>query len=121
MLSASRRSRIRAPIYSSTELAPLEEVDLGLAFFTVLLAFDDLEKAKTANANVSTGIGMKWRLSLRHENPIFTLYVGRQPRAGQCREAQRAVGRCAINVVRDLAAHRMTIAMQPIPAIASAV
>jgi hypothetical protein len=35
-------------------------------FFHVGLAFDDLEKAKAAEANVSIGICVKLRFSLRH-------------------------------------------------------
>src|SRR5258705_130299 len=63
-------------------------------------------------------IRMDRRLSLRHENPIFALYVSRQTDAGHCRQPQRAIGVPAIDVVLDLAAHRTTITTGPIPAIA---
>ena len=53
MPSVSLRSRIRAPIYSSTAPALLGEVDFRFTFFTVSLAFDALEKTKALNVNVS--------------------------------------------------------------------
>ena len=121
MPSAYRRSRIRAPINSSIAFELFGEAFFALAFFTALLAVDNLKKAIAVGANVSISVRMYRRIPGRHENPIFALYVRRQPRSWHCRQAQRAVGRSAINVVRNSGGHQMTIAMQPIATITFAV
>jgi hypothetical protein len=104
-------------MYLSTALALRGEI-FRFAFFIALLTFNDLEKAIALNRHVALRIRMDRRLSLRHENPIFALYVSRQTDAGHCRQPQRAIGVPAIDVVLDLAAHRTTITTGPIPAIA---
>jgi hypothetical protein len=93
----------------------------GVAGDHITLAFDDLEEAIAANGDVTRRIRMKRRLSWRQHNPIFALYMSGQAGARPRRQAQRAVSSSAINVVRNRAAHRVTIATQPPPAIASAV
>jgi hypothetical protein len=56
MWSASRRSRIRLPMYLSTVLVLLGDVDFRLAFLMSSLAFDDLEEAIAADADAPIGI-----------------------------------------------------------------
>jgi hypothetical protein len=46
----------RAPINSSIAFEVFGEAFFALAFFTPLLAFDDLKKAITVNANVSISV-----------------------------------------------------------------
>src|SRR5258707_14191997 len=104
-------------MYLSTALAFGEEF-FRFAFFIALSTSSDLKKAITLNRHVALRIRMDRRLSLRHENPIFALYVSRQTDAGHCRQPQRAIGVPAVDVVLDLAAHRTTITTGPIPAIA---
>ena len=112
MLSASLPSRMRLPINSSTEFELLGEADFHLAFFILALAVDDLEKAIAVNGNVSIGIRMNRGLSLGHENPIFTFYVGGQPRTRHRRQPQSPISYSAINVIRNSGGHEMTIATQ---------
>jgi hypothetical protein len=73
------------------------------------------------SGNVSISVRMYRRFPSRHENPIFALYVRRQPGARHCRQAQRPVGRSVIHVVSNFGGHHITMARQPIAAIASAV
>ena len=111
MFSASRHSRMRFPINSSTEFEVLGETDFRLALFILALAFDDLEKTIAVNVHVSIGIRMKRGFSLWHENPIFTLHVRGQPRTRHNHQARRSIGCSAIYVIPN-SGHQMTIAMQ---------
>jgi hypothetical protein len=120
ILSASRRSRIRAPKYASMAIAFLGEADFRLAFFIAALA-DDLEEAITVDVNVARSVRMKRRLSRRHQNPILAFYVSRKPGSRHSSQSQCAVIGPAINIVLDRAAHRKTIAIQRAAAIACAV
>jgi hypothetical protein len=108
-------------MYLSTALVLLGDVDFRLAFLMSSLAFDDLEEAIAADADVTRRIGMKRRFPRRQQNPVFAFYVSGQPSVRHRRQAQRAVGSSTIDVIRNRAAHRMTIAIQTTPAIASAV
>src|SRR6267142_6287672 len=114
--SACRRSRIRAPIYRSIAFALLGAADFRLAFFISTSTFDDLEKAIAVNANISVSVRMYRRFSFRHKNPVFTLYVRRQPGARHSRQAQKAIGCSAIDVVSNPGGHQVTIERQPIAA-----
>jgi hypothetical protein len=69
------------------------------------LAIYKLEKAIPAYANIAIHVGMKLRLALWHQNPVFTLYVRGQAGARHCRQAQCAVAGAAIDIVFDYAGH----------------
>jgi hypothetical protein len=110
--SACRRSRSRAPINRSIAFALLGDADFRLAFFIPTSTFDDLEKAIAVNANISVSVRMYRRFSFRHKNPVFTLYVRRQPGARHSRQAQSSVGRSAIHLIVNSGGHQITIARQ---------
>jgi hypothetical protein len=73
-------------MYLSTALAFLGANFFGFARFTALFTSDDLEKA-IANANVSISVRVHRRFSFRQKQPIFALYVRRQPGAGHSCQA----------------------------------
>jgi hypothetical protein len=69
------------------------------------LAIYKLEKAIPAYTDIAIHVGVKLRLALRHQNPVFTFYVRGQAGAGHCRQAQCAVAGSAIDVVFNFAGH----------------
>jgi len=71
ILSASLRSRIRAPMYLSMVLAFFGANFFSFALFTVLFTSDDLEIAITLNGDVARLVGMNRKFSLGHKDPVF--------------------------------------------------
>ena len=63
-----------------------------------LLAFNYLKEAKPARSNIPCSIGMEWRRSLRHQDPVFTACMCGQSCPSHCRHAQGRVGLSAIDV-----------------------
>ena len=59
---------MRLPINSSTKFELLGEADFRLVFF-IASGLSDLKKAIAVNGHVAIGIGMKYRLSFRHQDP----------------------------------------------------
>src|SRR5260370_28558979 len=76
-----------------------------------LLAFNYLKEAKPARSNIPRSIGMKWRRSLRHQDPVFTAYMCGQSCPSHCRHTQGRVGLSAIDVESQFA--RFSVPIHP--------
>jgi hypothetical protein len=100
-------------------LAPSRRRRLCKFVVRPLLAFDDLKKAVTADADVSNRVRMHRRFAFRHQNPFRALDMRRQSSAGHRGQAQGSIGRSAIDIVDNFVGHHMRIARQPLAAIAS--
>src|ERR1700722_13929526 len=86
---------------------PTDGSDPSVQLASLSLAFDDLEEAIAANADAKRRLRMNGRLPCRGQNPIFAVHVIRQTGARHRRQAQRAVGSSAINVIHNRPAHRL--------------
>ena len=68
-----------------------------------LLAFNYLKEAKPARSNIPRSIGMEWRRSFRHQDPVFTAYMCGQSCPSHCRHTQGRVDLSAIDVESQFA------------------